>query len=377
MAKTEFMEYLERDFFLLEESGKWKNRTPSPGQSVHSPEKGVYVVKYLDRDSRELREFRLVFDSRLDPGDMSMFYIELSDYTWSDGCPRRPYFRMRGRPVTEEQAFDILRRTLSLPFEGFDFWDQKKLLEGRLTSYGVALDNSWLDHNSPRHGWIFPDGTVGMNDHIGETYPSTLSFIDNLLMLHRAFPYLDLVLAFTDWNEFPPYAWKGRYRHNDEWEEEEDGKYLDKTYDKKYDELYRVDEETVERLISEEVFPDFLERIEFGLWLHDDTLEMMAPERAREKYQEYNRLCGETNELRFSLDPYAFGTSYSFGPVPGDYPIDMAYLRRIVSSFGLDPDKVLEGWSIQSHSGGGLIKDEKRNTRGEEGGLCRVTGGLI
>ena len=24
---------------------------------------------------------------------------------------KRPYFRMRGRPVTEEQAFDIIRRT--------------------------------------------------------------------------------------------------------------------------------------------------------------------------------------------------------------------------------------------------------------------------
>ena len=131
MAKTEFMEYLEDEFFLLEEGHEWKDRKPCPGQSVHSPEKGVYVVKYLDKDSRELREFRFVFDSRLDPGDMSMNQIEWSDYEWSDGSPRRPYFRMRGRPVTEEQAFDILRRTLQLPFKGFNDLDEKKALRGQ------------------------------------------------------------------------------------------------------------------------------------------------------------------------------------------------------------------------------------------------------
>lgn len=357
MAKTEFMEYLEDEFFLRE--GKDWDGGPYPGQSVQCPEKGVYVVQYLDKDSWALREFRFVFDSQLDPGDMSMLQIEWSEYEWSDGCPRRPYFRMRGRPVTEEQAFDILRRTLQLPFKGFSDLDEKKRLEGRLPTFYITLENSWLTSNSPRHGWIFPDGTVGMNNHSGEKYPSATEFYDELIQIQQAFPYLDLVLAFTDWDEMPPYAWKGMFRNIlTEKEKEKNGKYLDKTYDRKYDELYQVDEEKVDRLISEEVFPDFLEHIEFGLWLHDGVLEVMAPERAREKYQEYNRLCGEPNELRFTLHPYAFNTLNSFGPVPGDYPIDMAYLRRIVSSFGLNPDKVLEGWSIQSRGVfTGLVQD--------------------
>ena len=217
-----------------------------------------------------------------------------------------------------------------------------------------------------------------MNNHSGEKYPSATEFYGELIQIQQAFPYLDLVLAFTDWDEMPPYAWKGMLRDvlNEE-EKKENGELYGKKYDKKYDKLYRVDREKVDRLISDEFFPDFLERIEFGLWLHDDTLEVMEPERAREKYQEYNRLCGETNELRFTFAPYAFSTPNSFGTVPGDYPIDMAYLRRIVSSFGLDPDTLLEGWSIQSRSGGGLVKDEEQNTHGQGGGLKQGTGGLI
>lgn len=344
MTKTEFMEYLEDEFFLRE--GKDWDGVPYPGQSVQCPEKGVYVVQYLDKDSWVLKELRLILDPLLDPAIEPMNEREWANYPWRNMyTPRRPYFRMRGRPVTEEQAFDILRRTLRLPFEGFDTRNQDTLLEGRVFYDGAALDNSWL--TAPCHGWIFPDGIVGMNG-LTVKYPSATELIENVLPLQQAFPYLDLVLAFTDWNELPPYAVKAIFSGFG------DSKFYTMENRNENEGLYRVNEDKVREMIAKEVFPDFLEHIEFGLWLHDGVLEVMASDRAREKYQEYNLLCGETDERRFTRHLYADES------IPAESPIDMAYLRRIVSSFGLNPDKVLEGWSIRSGSDfhNGLVKDE-------------------
>ena len=39
-------------------------------------------------------------------------------------------------------------------------------------------------------------------------------------------------------------------------------------------------------------YPGFLEHIEFGIWIHDQTIEFMEPTRTRVKYQEYDRIYG-------------------------------------------------------------------------------------
>lgn len=55
---------------------------------------------------------------------------------------RRPYFRMRGRPVTEEQAFDIIRWT-----DNFFRWDMYDYHLKDLVSDRFLLDNVWYSPN--------------------------------------------------------------------------------------------------------------------------------------------------------------------------------------------------------------------------------------
>lgn len=213
---------------------------------------------------------------------------------------RRPYFRVRGRPVTEEQAFDIIRRTDNFFRNDMDDYCLEDLVGDRF-----LLDNVWYSPNFFPHprGWVRPDGFIGQNDITGK-YPCEEDFLDSVLPLKRAFPYLDLMIAITDWNEIPDYAW-------DKLDEEGD---------------------SFETACSREDYPDFPEHIVYGIWLHDDKIELMAPARAREKYLEYNRLYGGADEAVFAMDYYEEHNIH---------PADFDYLRRCIRSHGLDPDEVL------------------------------------
>lgn len=116
---------------------------------------------------------------------------------------RRPYYRMRGKPVTEDQAFDIIRRT-----DNF-FQDIDEIERYRDYIHCINFDN-WLIHKNhhPRgYGWIHADGTVGCNA-ITQKYPNIEEFIDEWICKLINFPYLDLVIAVTSWNEAPYRYWK-------------------------------------------------------------------------------------------------------------------------------------------------------------------------
>lgn len=214
---------------------------------------------------------------------------------------RRPYFRMRGRPVTEEQAFDIIRRTDT--FFRFDLWQYKP---EDLVSDRFVLDNIWYSPQFCPHprSWVRPNGLVGMNGITGK-YPTEEEFLESVLPLKEAFPYLDLMIAVTDWNEAPEHIW---------------------------DMLFDTDESKV---FSPEDYPDFPEHIVYGIWLHDDKVELMAPARARETYLEYDRLYGGENEAIFTMNYYEDH---------GILPADLEYLRRCIRSHGLDPDEALASY---------------------------------
>ena len=120
---------------------------------------------------------------------------------------RRPYFRMRGKPVTEEQAFDIIRRTdefFCLDMRSYGKYRMEGVLNNIRVWCNVALNNSWY---SARRGWVHSSGIVGMNGLTAEKYPVEAEFLNSVLPLKQAFPYLDFIIAVTDWNEFPDCLW--------------------------------------------------------------------------------------------------------------------------------------------------------------------------
>ena len=241
---------------------------------------------------------------------------------------RRPYFRMRGKPVTEEQAFDIIRRT-----DNFFYWDLYGYrLEGLVTD-GFVLNNSWYCPKDHPHigGWVRPDGIVGMN---GTTmmHPAQEDFLDSVLPLRKAFPYLDFVIAITDWDGCPECVWDILRKATETIKGS-----ASELLTREDADLHREFLDAASRAFScaysrEEDYPDFPEHIVYGIWVHDGKVELMAPARAREKYLEYNRLYGGTDESVFTRRYY---------DAHNIHPADFTYLQRCIRSHGLDPDEAL------------------------------------
>ena len=215
-----------------------------------------------------------------------------------DSDVRRPYYRMRGKPVTSEQAFEIICRTDSF------FWEVRRKNCRSQRYIGSHNFNNWLiecNHYPFGYGWIHTDGTVGGNA-ITQKYPTAEEFIDEWSENLKAFPYLDLVIAVTEWNEIPDDVWDADDDQRRDFEAAE------------YDE-------------------EFLDAIMVGIYVHNNTVEIMSPERTREKYKEYAALYEDPNRDKYRSDYY---------DKHGIVQVDEAYLRRCLESYELDPDETLK-----------------------------------
>ncbi|MDE6588817.1 MAG: hypothetical protein K2K53_00430 [Oscillospiraceae bacterium] len=268
--------------------GDWQHYDPRPGACCGRWD-GTEQITLSKESVRIMKRFRLVIDPEVSGIDFDT---------------RRPYFRVRGRPVTEEQAFEIIRRTdRSWKPWGLTY----KKLKDEVWCNDI-LNNHWLRNIPSPQGWVRPSGQIGVNDCSGEKYPSERTFVWSILPLMIAFPYLDLMIGVTDWDEVPDYVW-------------------DAMGDENQDD---------ESLIRQENYPDFEEHIIYGVWLHDGTMELMSPARAREKYAQYNTLYAGPDEEIYNVFYYGWENDRQI-------PVDLAYLKRCIRSHGLDPEEVLAG----------------------------------
>lgn len=197
---------------------------------------------------------------------------------------RRPYYRMRGVPVTREQAFDIIRRTDR-------FFDYVSAVCNHKDYIGCMNFDNWLiqkNHYPTGYGWIHADGTIGTNATT-QKYPTVREFIEEWYKLLYAFPYLDLIIAVTWWNEGP-------------WGDE---------------------------TVSEE---EFCKEVAVGIYVHDRKLEILNPSDTIAKYKEYNKHYGTPPE-KFEPEYYERHKIEQVNP---------AYLRKCIEAYGLDADKMLK-----------------------------------
>lgn len=196
-------------------------------------------------------------------------------------CVRRPYYRMRGRSVTKEQAFEIIRRTDSF----FSIYMDEI---GYHEDFVHACNfNNWLimrNHYPDGYGWIHVDGKVGCNA-ITQKYPTVEEFCKEWFFKLKAFPYLDLVIAVTDWDEEP-------------WSPDE----------------------------------KFEDAVVLGIYVHDKCIEILNKQDTLAKYQEYDEKYGQNPE-RFEPDYYM---------KHGITQVNEAYLRRCIEAYGLNSDEELE-----------------------------------
>jgi hypothetical protein len=147
------------------------------------------------------------------------------DYIECVGLPKWPQMIVTGKPVTVEQATEIIRRTDSFFTCGYTGNDRKFVADTQ-SRYGMVspedlrsnrmelreyreLQNAWQNlwgcvstsyvHNSwvscafigGPHGWCHPNGQIGFFDNIGK-YPSVEEVRDDWKAVAAAFPFLDI-----------------------------------------------------------------------------------------------------------------------------------------------------------------------------------------
>lgn len=164
---------------------------------------------------------------------------------------RRPYYRIRGKKITEEQAAEIIENIWNPCYDDYD--DENK----------IALINM----NNP----VKPDGTAGENRTTSK-WPDINEMIQDALQLKLRFPYLDFIMAISWWNELPNEAWE-----NDLFESE----FINGR-------LYE--------------YEHFSENLEIGIWVHDSKIEILDKSSAEKKYNEYDRLYSDKDLRKYILD---------------------------------------------------------------------------
>jgi len=150
------------------------------------------------------------------------------DTLLNKALPKWSQMIVTGKPVTEEQALEIIRRTdffflwgghtgnnedfekqaaeiVGMPWQNFGdpsldsmdalvMWQQK---------WGVIfteyVTNDWLSSAFAcgPHGWCHPNGTIGYADNVGK-WPTVSDILDDWSKLAVEFPFLDLVAVLTE-----------------------------------------------------------------------------------------------------------------------------------------------------------------------------------
>lgn len=265
----------------------------------------TYKDKYIETkdDNEELPEWMEKITVIMDT-DTNLEY----------GEARRNYCRLRGKPVTPEQAFDVIRRTDLLFTVGRynithnDWYDY-------VGSYNIC--NDWFGNNSIHneyYGWMHPKGTVG-NNFKSHKNPAPIEFISEMAWLLNKFPYLDMILAITDWDEMPQYVWD----------------YLDDCYaDENYEEICVTEEEwnrkheEQTKIMKTENYDGFYDNIRFGVWIHNNTIEILNGNNAARKFKEYEDKYGVEDKLFYTHDYHGD---------KGVSPCDKEYRKRCVDVY--------------------------------------------
>ena len=235
----------------------------------------------------------LYFISKSECDKFKQYDFIVPDNIEYDANIRRPYYRMRGKPVTEEQAFDIIRRT--------DTFFNPLIPPNIISSFiwSCNFHNSLIENynKSCCCGWIHTDGTVGCNATAYGCLEIN-AFLEEWLEKLINFPYLDLVIAITKWNEIPDAV------NNADWGSD----FFQK-------QLYEYAEYDAQ----------FYDAVVLGIYVHDKTVEILKPTDAIEKYKEYASLYEKERKIYI---PELYGDVVT-------KQIDLSFAKKCIEANGL------------------------------------------
>lgn len=208
------------------------------------------------------------------------------------------YYKLRGVPVTKEEAFEIIRQTdkffLYTVYENIEECKFKQL---------CTFENNFMDkyNGGMYHGWIRPNGIIGGNS-VTEKYVEFDNIIGELLLLKSEFTYLDMVVAISIWEQVAPEYWDS------------------------YDDESLSSEEFNKRWLLEEYNQGFEDAIDILFWVHEDKIEVYQGEKAKQKYLEYESLYNTDNSEQFAKGYYEY---YNV------LPLNKEYIKRIADSYNI------------------------------------------
>ncbi|MCI8375316.1 MAG: hypothetical protein HFI29_07775 [Lachnospiraceae bacterium] len=232
---------------------------------------------------------------------------------WNELCrARRPLILYRGRPVTKEQAVELVAGEEPLFGEGSDNmkWDDPRKCSGVL---GALL---WR-RNRPLSSWIYMDGTIGGNFVSKVKYPDLDEFLPDYMHLAERYPFLDMVISYTNYDESCCF-WCSNGNTPYEGYEETCGcrdcePYLDKIeeYDpdrsdyKSGKEKAGFEELYFSNWGTDHVRSDVGDSVILTIWIHFGETKILMGEEAASKFRDYHeQYCDPAYEFMFGSGLY-------------------------------------------------------------------------
>lgn len=161
-----------------------------------------------------------------------------------DAFCKYPYYRLRGKPITPEQAEEVILNT--------EYRDRTALIALRtIAAY---------------------DGTVGANSCLTK-WPNIYELFCDTLRLKLDFPYLEYIAVITGWPEIPNCNRSERYPF-----------------------VYGEYNDYTDTVCQAELHED---NIEFGIWSHDNKIEFIDPSSTIKVYRQYDSLYDDSSLKTF------------------------------------------------------------------------------
>ena len=208
-------------------------------------------IEYMKKAGLKVK-WREEAEERVDLKELS----DIPGFEWieKDNCihmERNPYFRMRGKRVTKEQAFDIISRESEQKRDHMIKRTEKIVEESPALQFGeirlhYASGLGWVQ------SWMDPDGAVGETNYCAWKYPDGLRLIEEHMLNAKRYPYLKYVIVYT--------------MH--------DARMREDLYD--IDVVFHDIDDTI-----------FWGGFEYALWVHDGGVERVDRDKAKELYEEY------------------------------------------------------------------------------------------
>ena len=208
-------------------------------------------IEYMKKAGLKVK-WREEAEERVDLEELS----DIPGFEWieKDNCihmERNPYFRMRGKRVTKEQAFDIISRE-SEHKRDFMIERTEKIIEERPALQFGEIRLHYTHGLDQIQSWIDPDGAVGENNYCAWKYPEGLKLIEEHMLNAKRYPYLKYVIIYTI----------------------HDARMQDDLYN-----AYGIFYDMEDRI--------FWRGFEYALWVHDGGVERADKDKAKELYEEY------------------------------------------------------------------------------------------